>query len=138
MKNTKRRKVAKWFENYTTIPEVKFYKDRVNTLSTIPEVEREFFWNWCEIRHLDGVFPVVALTYWVRARSDVAVNFLLDDSNKSLYMVLCIQIALKWLGYDEDHKCEFFKDLVELNPSIQPYEHRRMEYHLLVALNWIM
>lgn len=132
MRNRKKRKVVTW------IPEPSLYKnDGGQILSTISEVEREFIWNWCETRHLDDVFAVVALTYWVRARADVAVNFFFSDNNKTLYMVLCIHLSLKWLGYDEEYKCDFLKDLAQIE-SIEPKIHQRMEIELLKALNWEM
>lgn len=105
------------------------------TMSKISGAERDFIWKWCEVRNLDDIFAVVALTYWVRARADIAVNFFFSDNNKTLYMVLCIHLALKWLGYDEEKKCDFRKDLVEIE-NVQPLIHRQMEIELLTALNW--
>lgn len=137
-------KVATWFQEFKRYPEATLYRksgeEEENSLSTISEVEREFIWNWCENRHLDDVFAVVAMTYWVRARADVAINFLFNDNNKRVYMVLCIHLALKWLGYDEENKCDFFKDLVELvgKHFLRPVEHQRMEVDLLKALKWEM
>lgn len=141
MRTYKKRKVATWFKEFEGskgVPEVTLYKNEGGqTLSKVSEVEREFIWNWCEIRWLDEIFAVVALTYWVRARADVAVNFFFNDNYKTLYMVLCIHLSLKWLGYDEENKCDFFKDLVEIE-LIEPKIHQRMEIELLKALNWEM
>lgn len=142
MRTNKRRKVATWFKDFQEcngIPEATLYKNSGGeTLSKISDAEREFIWNWCGLRHLDDIFAVVALTYWVRARADVAVNFLFKDNNKRLYMVLTIHLALKWLGYDEEKKCDFFKDLVDIDSSLEPKIHQRMEIELLKALNWEM
>lgn len=142
MKNRpfKRRKVAKWLDEYTSnsFPEIDFYKKKDATLSAIPDSEREFMWCWCRTRHLDDVYAVVTLTFWVRTRSHVAVFFILDSHHKNTYMVLCIHLALKWLGYDEDHSCNFFKDLVDEKPELKPEHHRRMEMELLKALQWEM
>lgn len=137
MKTKNKRKVT-WFEDLNRIPDVKFYNKKEIALSKISEVEREFIWNWCQKRNLDDVFPVVALTYWTRAKAEVAVDFLLKPENKDLYMVLCIHISLKWLGYDEEYKCDFFKDLVEVDQHLKPDIHRQMEIDLLKALNWEM
>lgn len=117
---------------------VRFCEEKRTTLSNVPETEREFIWEWCESRNLDDIFAVVALTYWVRARAEVAVDFLLEENNKRLYMVLCIHVALKWLGYDEQYKCDFFADLVCVHKAIKAQQHQRMEIDLLKALNWEM
>lgn len=118
------------------IPAVKFYKKREIALSKVPEVEREFIWDWCQKRNLDDIFAVVALTYWIRARAEVAVDFLVKPENKKLYMVLCTHISLKWLGYDEEYKCDFYKDLVEVSADVSACTHRQMEIDMLRALNW--
>lgn len=140
MPTCKRRKIA-WLEELkpcTKLPEPTLYKNSGGeTLANVSEEEREFIWKWCEVRHLDDIFAVVALTYWVRARADVAVNFFFRDSYKRLYMVLCIHLALKWLGYDEENKCDFLKDLVEIE-AVEPKRHQQMEIELLRALNWEM
>ena len=116
-----------------------FYAETRMELSKVSEAEREFFWNWCGSRHLDDIFAVVALTYWVRARAEVAVSFLFNDKNSTLYMVLCIHLALKWLGYDEENKCNFYKDLVDVvGVDLKPEVHQQMEMDLLKALNWEM
>ena len=110
-------------------------------LSKVSDIEREFFWSWCRTRHLDDVFAVVALTYWIRAKAEVAVNFLFNPDNKTLYMVLCIHLALKWLGYDEEKHCNFFKDLADVVDGkgyLKPEVHQQMEVDLLKALNWEM
>lgn len=132
--------VVSWFKEYhLKKQEVSFYAEAGIELSKVSEAEREFFWNWCGTRHLDDIFAVVALTYWVRARAEVAVNFLFNDKNKILYMVLCIHLSLKWLGYDEEKHCNFLKDLVDaVGVRLKPEVHQRMEMDLLKALNWEM
>ena len=125
-------------QNTERTPVVKFRQEKQVSLSNVSDTEREFIWEWCESRNLDDIFAVVALTYWVRARAEVAVDFLLEAENKRLYMVLCIHIALKWLGYDEQHKCDFFADLVGVHKGIKAEQHRRMEIDLLKALSWEM
>lgn len=134
----KPRKVVHWYEDFHKSSQKirKFDEKSKGILSTTSEVEREFVWGWCENRFLEDIFPVVALTYWVRCKADVAVNFLLNKKNKELYMVICIHIAMKWLGYDEDHKCDFLKDLLDVYEEVKPEGHRRMEIEILEALNW--
>lgn len=129
-----------WFQELNKIPPVQLYRQSNVNLSKIPDKEREFFWDWCGKRHLEDIFAVVGLTYWVRARAEVAINFLVRQENKKLYMILCIHLALKWLGYDEEKKCNFFSDLVEEDKSeyLRPEIHQRMEIDLLRALNWDM
>ena len=117
---------------------VEFYKVKPTELSKISEVEREFIWNWCERRNLDDIYAVVALTYWVRAKAEIAVNFFFQEENKKLYMLICVHLSLKWLGYDEDHKCDFFADLTDVCREMKPERHRGMEIELLMALNWEM
>lgn len=133
-----------WFKEFEKcqhkerIQVVKFREEKQTTLSNVPETERDFVWEWCQSRNLDDIFAVVALTYWVRARAEVAVDFPLEADNKRLYMVLCIHVALKWLGYDEEHKCNFFADLVGVHKEIKAEQHQKMEIDLLKALGWEM
>lgn len=122
-------------KNNTT---TQFQKNNTTTLSTIAHAEREFIWNWCQTRNLDDIFAVVALTYWIRAKAYLAVNFLLDPDSKKLNMVLCIHAAMKWLGYDEEHQCNFLADLVAVRRDMKPGLHQQMELDLLKTLNWEM
>ena len=132
-------KVVNWYEDFkSTKRERKLYKKSPGVLSSTSEFERDFVWGWCGSRFLDDIFPVVALTYWIRCKADVAVNFLLNEKNRELYMVICIHVAMKWLGYDEDHKCDFRKDLLDVYGEVKPEAHRRMEIEILEALNWEM
>ncbi|CAN0525235.1 unnamed protein product [Scytosiphon promiscuus] len=73
----------------------------------------------------------------MRTRSQVSVFFRLCDANKTLYMILCIHLSLKWLG-DEYQRCRFINDLREFYPSMNAEKHQRMEMELLWALNWEM
>lgn len=50
-------------------------------------------------------------------------------------MIVCVHIALKWLGYDEDKSCNFIKDLREVGP-ITMDTHQNIEYHILGELGW--
>lgn len=141
-KRKERKQVVNWFlETYNTTPrtsEKTFMENKDLVLSKIPEVEREYIWDWCKSRHLDDIFPVVALTYWTRARVHIAIEFLVKPGMKDIYMVICIHIGLKWLGYDEAHRCNFFKDLTDINEHLHPETHRKMEMDLLKALDWLM
>jgi len=80
---------------------------------------------------------LLALTYWMRTRSQVAVFFVICKPNKSLYMILCIHLALKWLG-DEYNRCRFLNDLKEVYPHMTGNKYEEMEIELLWALNWEM
>ena len=86
----KPRKVAHWYEDFQKSSQRRrdFYDDESQgtPLSTTSEVERGFVWSWCEDRFLEDTFPVVALTYWVRCKAKIAVNFLLDEKNKELLL----------------------------------------------------
>lgn len=133
----KPKKVVQWYKDFQTSQKgLKLYKKSAGILSATSEEERGFVWGWCERRYLEDIFAVVALTYWVRCKAEIAVNFLLNEKNRELYMVICIHIAMKWLGYDEDHKCDFLKDLVDVYQEVKPRSHRRMEIEILEALNW--
>jgi hypothetical protein len=130
--------VVPWLKDFERGKVLEFHVNKDETLSSISEEEREFVWSWCSQRNLDDVFAVVALTYWIRAKAHVAVNFVVEGSSRAVYMVLCIHLSLKWLGYDEDHKCNFFSDIKEVWQDAKPYQHRGMEIDLLRSLNWEM
>lgn len=134
----RKRPRPRWFEESRRIPDTVLYRKREASVSAIPDTEREFIWAWCRARHIDDVFPVLALTYWLRVRKRISVFFMLCDSNKNIYMVLCVHLALKWLGYDEVFKCSFFTDLVQIYSSMTVGKHQRMEMDLLEALDWEM
>lgn len=111
----------------------KLHQKREENLSKILDDEREFFRVWTSSRHLEDQYYLLALTYWMRIRSEIATFFLIRD--KRLYMVLCIHTALKWLGYDEVHKCNFLKDLNEIS-SISSQDHAELEMEVLRGLSW--
>ncbi|CAM9206966.1 unnamed protein product [Pylaiella littoralis] len=50
-------------------------------------------------------------------------------------MIVCVHIALKWLGYDENRKCNFIGDLRQVGP-ISAATHQEIEYHILSELGW--
>lgn len=69
----------------------------------------------------------------MRVRSKIWTYFL--QRPKELYMIVCIHIALKWLGYDEVLKCNFVKDLREIAPTTKEV-HQEMEFLILSELGW--
>lgn len=109
------------------------YEKKNTKLSAIPNDERDFFRGWVESRHLESQYLILALTYWMRIRSEIAVFFLVRE--KKLYMILCIHTALKWLGYDEVYKCNFIQDLREV-AGISSQEHAELEIDVLRSLSW--
>lgn len=76
---------------------------------------------------------VLAIIYWMRVRSNIWTSFL--ERPKQFYMIVCIHIALKWLGYDEVLKCNFIKDLREVGP-ITKETHQSIEVMILSELRW--
>lgn len=76
---------------------------------------------------------MLALTYWMRVRSKIWTSFFIHP--KELYMISCIHIALKWLGYDEVLKCDFIKDLREIS-EITMDTHQEIEFLILGELGW--
>ncbi|CAM9103997.1 unnamed protein product [Ectocarpus sp. 12 AP-2014] len=101
--------------------------------SAVTDEERAFFFEWTAKRHIPKEYVVLALTYWMRVRSRLWTHFLLHP--KEVYMILCVHIALKWLGYDEVLKCNFIQDLREV-ASITMDTHQRIEYLVLSELGW--
>ncbi len=110
------------------------YRKKEPSLSRIVGDEREFFVSWVRSRHIEDQHLVLALTYWMRVRADLATFFLVRD--KRLYMILCIHAALKWLGYDEVFKCDFLRDLREVDPRTTPRDHEDLEMEVLKSLSW--
>ena len=118
------------------LPEQQLYKDNGIHLSIISECERKFIREWCHFRHIEESFIIVALTYWMRCKSNIAVNFLRFPESKVQYMVLCIHVSLKFGGYCEMYKCNFIKDLNDYYKHITPSKHQSMEMDILRSLNW--
>lgn len=102
-------------------------------VSAVTDEERAYFVDWVEKRNLDKQYLVLALTYWMRVKSRIWTCFL--KHRKELYMVVCIHIALKWLGYDEVSKCDFVKDLRQISP-VTAEDHQGMEFVVLSELEW--
>ncbi len=96
--------------------------------------ERAFFLEWTRTRNLDKVYVVLPLTYWMRVKSKIWTCFL--QRPKQIYMIICIHIALKWLGYDETLKCDFIKDLRDVSASITMETHQEAEFLVLSELGW--
>jgi len=114
----------------------KLYKESNCKLSSISPDERDYIRGWCSGRHLEDSYAIRAVVFWVRIRLSLSVFFRLKDTNKMVYMVLCIHIAMKWQGYTEMHKCNFIGDLREIDPSISICSHQEMEYHVITNLDW--
>ena len=111
----------------------KLYEKKDTKLSKIPDDEREFFREWVTTRHIEEPYLLLALSYWMRVRADIATMFLVKE--KRLYMVVCIHTALKWLGYDEVYKCNFIGDLREIQ-CITHQDHVDLEFEILRGLSW--
>lgn len=114
----------------------KLYDDLPLVLTRVTEEERFFLREWCETRNLGENYVVVATTYWLRCKSHAYTSFLKFVEAKEIYLVLCIHLTLKHLGYEEVHKCNFLADLKETYPSIKPSTHREMEWELFRYLNF--
>ena len=69
----------------------------------------------------------------MRVRSKIWTQFLVHP--KEFYMIVCIHVALKWLGYDEILKCDFVKDLREIAPVTMDV-HQEIEFMVLSELGW--
>ncbi|AAR26968.1 FirrV-1-I3 [Feldmannia irregularis virus a] len=100
--------------------------------------EREFMWTWTRTRSLDDVYAVLASTIWIRIKDQVALfSFSIrSDSVKEVYLIVCIHIAMKYLGYDEVFRCNFVHDLVQVSPTMDAHTHQRLEFEVLHALDW--
>lgn len=101
----------------------------------ITKQERDFVWSWCRTRNLDDVYTVLALTLWVRAKPRVCPHDR-DITANFIYMVSCIHLALKYLGYDEIARCNFFADIKQINTQYTFKKHQQVELTLLRALEW--
>lgn len=111
----------------------KLYEENKSYLSRISDEERAFFHHWVRKRNLEDEYLILSLTYWMRVKAGLATLFLVRD--KRIYMILCIHIALKWLGYDEVYKCNFIEDIREVY-RINPQEHSELEMDVLRELSW--
>lgn len=60
---------------------------------------------------------------------------LIKEHPKEFYMIVCIHIALKWLGYDEVLKCNFVQDLREV-AAVTMDNHQKIEFLVLSELGW--
>lgn len=102
--------------------------------SAVTDEERAFFLEWATKRNLEKQHVVLALTYWMRVRSKIWTCFLIPH-HKEFSMIVCVHIALKWLGYDEENKCNFIQDLREIGP-ITMETHQEIEFLILGELAW--
>lgn len=110
------------------------YQNPVDSVaSAATDEERVFFLEWVTKRNIDNAYFVLALTYWMRVRSKIWTQFLVHP--KEFYMIVCIHVALKWLGYDEILKCDFVKDLREIAPVTMDV-HQEIEFMVLSELGW--
>lgn len=112
------------------------YSDLPLMLTSITDEERIFIKEWCTARNLGENYIVVATTYWLRCKSHLFASFLRFSEAKNLYMILCVHLALKYLGYEEVFKCNFYSDLGEVCPSITVNRHQAMEWELFRTLNF--
>lgn len=102
-------------------------------VSAVTDDERTFFLEWGARRNLEKQHVVLAITYWMRVRSKIWTCFF--EHPKQFYMIACIHVALKWLGYDEVLKCNFIKDLRQIGP-ITMDTHQGIEFMVLSELGW--
>jgi len=112
-----------------------FRSTKVVTSSPISEDERHFFREWAHLRHIDDQYVVLALSYWTRVKSSLGPFFIIRK--KELYMITCLHISLKWLGYDEEYKCNFIADFRQVS-NITKDEHKELEMHILKELDWTL
>lgn len=103
--------------------------------SPVTDEERTFFLEWATKRNLEKQYFVLALTYWMRVRHKIWPHLLIQKHPKAFYMIVCIHIALKWLGYDEVLKCNFVQDLRDVAP-ITLDTHQEIEFLVLGELRW--
>ena len=104
-----------------------------NEASAVTDEERDFFLEWGGKRNLEKQYIVLALTYWMRVKSRIWTSFY--ERPKEFYMVACVHVAMKWLGYDEVLKCNFIQDLREIGP-IPMDAHQGIEFLILTELGW--
>jgi hypothetical protein len=102
-------------------------------VSVIPTEDREWFTEWGEERFIEDVFVAQALCYWVRTRQ-MAVEE--REMPMGVYKVLCMHIAMKWLGYDEIYDINFLRDLRSEMGDITSTEHLETEIKILRFLQW--
>ncbi|CBN80382.1 EsV-1-79 [Ectocarpus siliculosus] len=105
--------------------------------SPVTDEERAYFLEWVTKRNLSKQYFVLALTYWMRVRSKIWANMLVKEHRKELYMIVCIHIALKWLGYDEVLSCNFVQDLREV-AAVTMDVHQEIEFLVLSELGWLL
>ena len=105
--------------------------------SPVTDEERAYFLEWVTKRNLPKQYFVLALTYWMRVRSRVWANMLIKGHPKEFYMIVCIHLALKWLGYDEVLKCNFVQDLQEV-AAVTMDVHQEIEFLVLSELGWFL
>lgn len=101
--------------------------------SAVTDDERIFFLEWGKKRNLEKQHVVLAITYWMRVRSKIWTCFF--EHPKQFYMIACIHVALKWLGYDEVLKRNFIKDLREIGPVTMD-THQGIEFMIVSELGW--
>jgi len=101
--------------------------------SAVTDEERAFFLEWVTKRNIEKTYFVLSLTYWMRVRSKIWTHVLIHP--KEFFMIVCIHIALKWLGYDEVLKCNFVKDLRDIAP-VTVETHQEIEMLVLSELGW--
>lgn len=131
----RKRKHVNW-EHQQKLPAQTLYNRRKIELCKITDDERIFIRRWCAERNLEDLYPIQALTYWTRVKTSLLVSFILREQNRRLYMVICIHLALKWHGYDEMFKCNFYRDMKEVYPSLMCTEYHDMEIEVLRELQW--
>lgn len=132
----KRKRVPLRRDRGPRLPDQTLYKRKEINVCTVNDAERIFIRTWCIKRNLEDLYAIQALTYWVRVKASLVVSFLVRQENRELYMVICIHLALKWHGYDEVFKCDFYRDLKEIYPQIRCCEHQEMEVEILRELQW--
>lgn len=103
--------------------------------SPVTDEERAYFLEWVTERNLQKEYFVLALTYWMRVRSKIWANMLIKEHPKEFYMIVCIHVALKWLGYDEVLRCNFVQDLREV-AAVTMDAHQEIEFLVLSELGW--
>jgi len=116
--------------------ENRLYKDSGCRLTEITSEERDYIRKWCSERYIDDPYAIRAIILWIRVKSSLSVFCILKKTNKLLYMIICIHLSMKWQGYTEICKCNFLKDLREVDSELSVSSHQEMEFHVITNLNW--
>ena len=125
-----------------------FHAPPNETIGDDDRAECTYIGQWCTLRHLEQGFIDHACALWLRLKSRLGTEGVALQHTytggplytcKRGHIMICIQLSMKWNGYDERYKVPWLTDFTtETGINITPKELRDWQWYAFAKLDYII